>query len=102
LNHSDQHGFCRDANVLVGMPTTDVLIDSVEERTRKFWRRSRSLPSQEQEGCAEKITVVDLLNDFISDLEPRENLLRVRCRVSIPLSVEYEFAVLANRISSAL
>jgi len=102
VNHSHHHYFCRDANVLVGLPTTDVFVDSVEKRTRKFSRRSRSLSSQEQEGFAENVTVVDLLNDFISDLEPREKHLRVRCRVSISLSVEYEFAVLANRVSSAL
>lgn len=86
------------------MPTTDVFIESVEKRIRNFSHESQelslnSLPSPEQEGCAENVTAVDLLNDFICELEPRKNYLKVHCRVSIFLSVTYEFAVMANRVS---
>lgn len=83
----------RDANVLVGMPTTDVLVDSVEKRSRNFSRRSHSLPSQGQERCAENVTVVDLLNDFVSDLEPSEKHLRVRCRVVSVQGLELEWRI---------
>jgi len=78
---------CRDSNVLVGMPTTDVLINSVEKRTRNFSQKSHGLPSQEQEACAENVTVVDLLSDFICESESRKNYLKLHCRVSIALSV---------------
>lgn len=96
---------CRDANVLVGMPTTDVLIESVEKRIRIFSHESQrlssdSLPSQEQEGCEENVTVVDLLSYFICELEPRKKYLKVHCRVSISLPVKYEFAVMTNRFNT--
>lgn len=89
-------GLCRDANLLIGMPTTDVFIKSVEKRLHNLLHNSQllssdSLPSQEREGCAENVTVVDLLNDSIRELEPRKKYLKVHCRVGIYLSVNHTF-----------
>lgn len=79
---------CRGENVLVRMPTTDVAIVSVEKRSRDFSHESQrpsttSLSSQEHEERAEDVTCVDLLKDFISELEPRKKFLNVHCRVSV-------------------
>jgi hypothetical protein len=93
---SDHRGLCRDANLLVGIPTTDVLIESVEKRVLILSHQSQplssdSLPPQEQESCAKNVNAVDLLNDFICELKPRKKYLKVHCRVSIYLSLKYAF-----------
>lgn len=96
MNISECRGLYRNANLLVGIPTTDVLIESVEKRLHVLSHRNQplssdSLPLQDQEGCAENVNVVNLLNDFICEWEPRKKYLKVHCRVSFYLSVKYAF-----------
>lgn len=79
---------CRDRKLLVGMPTTNVVIESVERRRhqlsqRRQWLRSESLLRQEQDDYAENAGDVDFLNDFIREMEPKKKHLRVHCNVSI-------------------
>ncbi|XP_024391259.1 uncharacterized protein [Physcomitrium patens] len=74
----------RDRKLLVGMPTTNVVIESVERRRhqlsqRRQWLRSESLLRQEQDDYAENAGDVDFLNDFIREMEPKKKHLRVHC-----------------------
>ncbi|KAG0558429.1 hypothetical protein KC19_10G027600 [Ceratodon purpureus] len=88
----------RDVNLLVGVPTTDVLIESVEERLHVLSHKNDllsldNLPPQNQEDCAENANVVDLLNDLICELEPRKKCLKVHCRVVSVQELELEWRI---------
>jgi hypothetical protein len=80
---------CRGENVqLQSIPTTLVIVNSVEERFSlpsdsdiQCVNRSTEYPPQEQQSLSEIVSKIDLLNDFISHEMPARDHLRVHCKV---------------------
>lgn len=80
---------CRGENVqLQSIPTTLVIVNSVEERfSRSFdseilcLNRNAEYPPQEQQSLSEIVSKIDLLTDFISHEMPARDHLRVHCKV---------------------
>lgn len=80
---------CRGENVqLQSIPTTLVIVNSVEERFSLpsdseilFLNRNTEYPPHEQQSLSEIVSKIDLLNDFISHEMPARDHLRVHCKV---------------------
>lgn len=73
---------------LQSIPTTLVIINSVEERFSlpfdseiRCLNRNTEYPRQEQQSLSEIVSKIDLLHDFISHEMPGRDHLRVHCKV---------------------